>query len=264
MAKGCGVAWNRQEEMRFISIPVPAAVDGGIIDRPRQPQTEEQNRELIERTVAAARENHGVALPPWVMKVYRRRDKISGFIDEYVQRTGLTDPAQVRVARKFGLVYAAGTIAARCHFMPWTVDFVFDVVNRLMNRALQNVVNDLTPYGAVRALRKATIGKSKLPVLKSRRLDLGDQPIVGFKFDKRGRRLIALRRETLPKLMGLSDSSETIIRMLVDAGVIETGHGGKTTQQIPFTQVTARGSEVKSLRMVVVDPEKLSRSRDNE
>ena len=118
MAKGCKVDRNRQEEMRFISISVPAAVDGGIIDRIRQPQTEEQNRALIERIVAAAREDHGVALPPWVMKVYRRRDKVPGYIDEYVQRTGLTDPAQVRVARKFGLVYAAGAIAASCDFMP--------------------------------------------------------------------------------------------------------------------------------------------------
>ena len=132
-----------------------------------------------------------------------------------------------------------------------------------MNRALQNVVNDLTPHGAVRALRKATIGKGKLPVLKGRRLNLGDQPVVGFKFDKRGQRLIALRRETLPKLMGLTDSSETIIRMLAEAGVIEMGHGGKTTQQVPFTQVTSRGSEPKSLRMVVVDPKKLSQTPQN-
>lgn len=83
---------------------------------------------------------------------------------------------------------------------------------------------------------------------------------MGFKYRKRDRPLIALRREALPKLTGLPESSETIIDMLGKAGVLEKGHGGKATQQIPFTLVTPRGREQKSLRMVVVDAKKLSNS----
>jgi len=223
--------------------------------------TDEQNRAKIERIVAAAREDYGVALPIWVMRVHRRWDKVPGYIDEFVSRSGVTDPFKVRIARKFGLVYAAGVIAVKSKFMPWTLDFVFDVVNRLMNRALANVVDEVTPKKVVRALRRATVGKDKLPWLPSdRRLGLGDRSLVGFKYRKRDRPLIALRREALPKLTGLPESSETIIDMLGKAGVLEKGHGGKATQQIPFTLVTPRGREQKSLRMVVVDAKKLSNS----
>ncbi|RYC28829.1 DUF927 domain-containing protein, partial [Lichenibacterium minor] len=66
MARASKIEWNRQEEARFISIPVPAAVDGGIIDRPHQPRTEEQNRQLIEQITGVAHDNYGVALPKWV------------------------------------------------------------------------------------------------------------------------------------------------------------------------------------------------------
>ena len=257
MARACGVQWDRQEEARFISIPVPAGVDGGIIDRSEHPGTEEQNRDLIERITTAARDNYGVALPAWVMRVNRRKDRIPRYIDDYVRRTGLTDAYHVRIAKKFGLVYAAGAIAAKTKTMPWDVEFVFDVVHRLMNRALANVANELTPQRAVNALRKASSGKGNLPVLKKRHLHLDQGPIVGFRFQKENRKMIALRREALPNLLGVPESSETIIRMLEKAGVIETGHGGKTTQQVPFTLVTAGGKEAKSLRMVVVDAAKL-------
>ncbi|RYC28796.1 hypothetical protein D3273_27430 [Lichenibacterium minor] len=192
--------------------------------------------------------------------VRKRKDKIPVYIDDFVLRSAITDPYQVRIARKFGLVFAAGAIAAKTKFMPWTVDFVYDVVHGLMRRAFESVVHELTPSRAVAALRAAVQGKGKLPMLKSRSLHLASGSIVGFRYRKSGRKMIAIRRERLPTLMGLTESSETIISMLVKAGAIETGHGGKTTQQVPFTLVTARGRENKSLRMVVVDATKLSPS----
>ena len=263
MARASGIEWNRQEEARFISIPVPAAVDGGIIDRPHQPRTEEQNRELIEQLIGVAHENYGVVLPKWIRIIRKRKDKVPAYIDEFVLRSGITDPYQVRIARKFGLVFAAGAIAARTKFMPWTVDFVYDVVHSLMARAFESVVYELTPSRAVALLRTAVLGKGKLPSLKKRRLRHTSSSIGGFIYKKKGHLKIALRRESLPALMGLHESSKTIISMLVKAGVIETGHGGKITQQVPFTLVTARGEEAKSLRMIVVDATKLSRSSDH-
>ena len=220
--------------------------------------SQEQARELIERITDTVSKNYGKVLPRWVGRVHAHREAIPFLINRFIQKAGIIDPYQVRIARKFGLVYAAGTIACKKKFMPWNEEFVFEVVNLLMRRSLSNVIEDISPLRVVKSLFDAVGDKGKLPWLNAeRQLKIPDGQVRGFRWRKKGRVLIAIRRDILPGLVGLSQSSDTIIRLLGEAGVLEKGHGGKTTQQIPFTLVTSKGEEEKSLRMLVIDRKKL-------
>ena len=106
-----------QDQARFISIPVPKAAAGGVVDLAPGEDHARPGSELIQQLERALRANRE-SLRRWVRIAWLRRNKVNSLMDEFVNKVGANSAHDRRIARKFGFVYAAG-IAVNRGFLYW-------------------------------------------------------------------------------------------------------------------------------------------------
>ena len=230
MAFIAGLTWDEQEAARFITIPVPRREAGGIVDRPKGTGAG-YSAELIKRLEGGMERHHGRALGRWLDHVWAHRGRVNGLIEEFVAAMRPADAYEGRIAAKFGLIYATGTIAVETGFLPWKASLPLRVVRRLYRRALASL-QEGCPVEAVMALRDALDDAAVFPAIgKATELVL-DERTAGFRFSKAGDDLVAIRQECLGTVLGETTEPAVLIGALEEAGVIEAGHGNRRGKQV--------------------------------
>lgn len=231
MARIAGLTWDEQEAARFITIPVPPREEGGIIDRPKD-ATLGYAADLIARLEMGMKRHYGRALGRWLDHVWAHRGRVNRLIEEFVEVVQPADAYHARIAAKFGLIYATGTIAVDTGFLPWEAGLPLRIVRRLYRRALA-ALQEGCPVEALIALREALSDPAVFPAIGvAKELVLDDERVAGFRFSRAEGEFVAIRQESLGAVLGKTAEPAVLVGALEEAGVIEGGHGARRGQQL--------------------------------
>lgn len=251
MARIAGLTWDEQEAARFITIPVPRREAGGIVDRPKGTEPG-YSADLIKRLEAGMMRHHGRVLGRWLDHVWAHRGRVNGLIEDFVAAVRPADAYESRIAAKFGLVYATGTIAVETGFLPWRSSLPLRVVRRLYRRALA-ALQEGCPVEALVALRDALEDMAVFPAIGTATELVLDEQTAGFRFSKAGDDFVAIRQECLGTVLSKTTEPAVLIGALEEAGVIEAGHGNRRGKQVHVRLVNrANGRVIAKPRCLVM------------
>ncbi|MBP1184184.1 hypothetical protein [Methylobacterium sp. PvR107] len=164
----------------------------------------------------------------------------------------LADAYESRIAAKFELIYAIGTIAIETGFLPWKASLPRRVVKLLYRRALA-ALQDGCPVQALVALRDALDDAAVFPAISTATELILDGRTAGFRFSKVGDDFVAIRQECLGAVLGEITEPAMLIGALEEAGVIEAGHGNRRGKQVHVRLVNrANGRIIAKPRCLVM------------
>lgn len=117
------------DRVRFLEMAVPPGCRGGIFGTPLcgADHKVEDSGELIRKIEDAIAANHGVLFDAWINFLLSsdQSARIRALVDEFVEKSaGGENGLEIRFARKFGVLYAAGLIAVEAGLLPWSGDWV--------------------------------------------------------------------------------------------------------------------------------------------
>lgn len=130
------------ERVRCLDVKVPSAAAGGIWDR-RKPN-DPTPRKLTDELKSATTTVYGSPLRAWLARLTAHPElyqQARELIDHYVDNANVADADAIghRVAKKFGLVYAAGILAQEAGILPWGRDDILAVVQAVHANALETL-----------------------------------------------------------------------------------------------------------------------------
>ncbi|RWO81523.1 DUF927 domain-containing protein [Mesorhizobium sp.] len=246
MATDCGLSWAAQEIARFNDIAVPPAASGGIFNR--------DNAEgLIEELEDALDNFYGSPFRPWLLFLLRENphERVGQLIAEFADAIEPRSNLEKRVARKFGLVYAAGTLAVEADILAWPDKRPFNVVRRLFSRwrrqsTLPNREDALGEFKKLLELKGAVIkAASKVTVPDASRF-------IGVKAIHKGKQVFGFSKQGLERSLGHEHAS-SVLSWLKGAGLIFGRSGSLEGIQLPITFVI-EGRRKARPRLLLVDP----------
>ncbi|MGN6305725.1 MAG: DUF927 domain-containing protein [Mesorhizobium sp.] len=236
------------DQVRWVDIPVPSAEKGGVWDRVKTGTEPTDLAKKSEKLKRSAGRHFGTALRAWLRHLVDEKavvtDRIIASINLFIQATcpGAAD-AERRIARKFGVVYAAGIEAIHAGVLPWTNDHSMDVCQTVFRDVWTARLSQIHRMKAVHTALRQLIERGNLP-----RIDAN--PEFGSVNDVKAclggpapQMTVFLRGDYLNELCG--DLLPVLLMELTNSGVALAGHGGKATRQIPINV----GGTLRRLRM---------------
>lgn len=247
-------AWNEQELVRFIDIPIDPASDGGIFDRLKSgPDLDQRASRMIDKIDAALASNHGVLWPRYIehLMTLDLCVVIAGHMEEYLRDAVPTPGIEERIARKFALCYAAGAIAQAAGLLSWQRARVLHAVREMHKRSISmRGAPSFTLNTALIDLRSTLDQSSIHDLSKGRRVVVdGAASWFGIKTMHKKRIVVGFRREDLAIRYG-SQTACAMISLFNSKGMLSDG-GTKGTQILMDLRI---GSERwRKPRFVLVD-----------
>ncbi len=231
------------EAVRLIEIPVPGPDKGGIFDGKADDDVDWKGRAAglskeVEQTIAR---NHGVAIAHFIdaiiadLEEARKvlSDLASLFVGEKLKpRTAI----EQRIAKKFGLTYAAGMLAIKHGCAPFTENglerackWTFDVSLRQMGLG-----RFWSPSGIAAHLLAESEKEYLFPTVEVGELvpEIIAPLVKGIKRTIGKRGILAIRSEGLADLLPEMGRSDEILRRLATTGALLSGDGASRTRQI--------------------------------
>jgi hypothetical protein len=218
---------------RIIDIPVPAVSEGGVWWTAKKPALSDPARRsaVLKRR---SRKYYGHAMDLWVRYLVAKFDDIERRVERatgaYLEKTaaGATG-IELRMAKKFALVYAAGVIAIKAGVLDCEPADVFRSVASVMKLAMPPVED---PTAAARRVLLYARGRQVVP-----RFEGQDHPrfpkgaaVVAFIQKVNGRRLLHVKRDQLDSLLG-PDAEAIRKDWEVKKILMPTASGEQTKQQ---------------------------------
>lgn len=161
------------QKVRLIDIPVESGGSSGIFDllEGSAPQNEVAVDEMIADLESALRRNHGVVIEPWVVYLAKSHPKneVGSLIEEFVKSVVPTGSSvEKRLARKFGLVFAAGVLASRAKIVLWSKASIRAAVGKCFSRARSAAFGSKLHLGMAQSrLLGLLTDKSSIPLYQS-------------------------------------------------------------------------------------------------
>jgi hypothetical protein len=260
------VGWIRSpgEKVRWPNIDVGGLGEGGIFDNQKGNSEEcvSRGKELIEQVRRGTARNYGLVMPLWIE--FLLEDNYAGRIheltDKFVHKVaGHGDGWDQRLARQFGMQYAAGKLAVEAGILPWSPDWPWKAARQCYHNALRCLYRDKAALDKKLALVVAA-SKDASRVIKvkqgSRILIVLDGNALGISTTFKGRRVCALRDDALIRLAGGRVAARAITARLQQTGALVGGHGHAKTSQLPV-RIKVSGKLAKKPRFWVIDADKL-------
>ncbi len=201
------------QKVRLIDIAVGTDGSSGIFDllEGSARQNEVAVDEMLTELEGAIRENHGVAIAHWVKHLAETnpKRKVASYIEEFVKAVVPTGTSvEKRLARKFGMVYAAGIIASHAKIVPWGSKSIRASVEKCFSRARAAAFGSKVHLGTARARLLGLLSdKKSTPLLKSGHV-FCPQPasLAMFKTNRKGTLVVAVSESHLEHIAGLAGS----------------------------------------------------------
>jgi hypothetical protein len=179
-------------------------------------------------------------------------------MDRFQKRMGAHTGVEDRIARKFGLVYAAGRMSIEAGLLNWSMGRPMIATQVLYHRAKElRLHGDMQLNKALTKLVEALNDRTLVPLVRpGTRLNIPTGgSLLGVRYRQDGSELVGLRKEGLVALVGAS-MVNPVLEKLRERGAVIKGHGGKSTQQLPV--VLKIGDKAPSKpRFLVIDPKRL-------
>ncbi|WP_176454719.1 DUF927 domain-containing protein [Tardiphaga sp. OK246] len=135
---GAAAAWNDQEAVRFIDIPINDADMGGIFDRVTSgDDLRAHTARLVAQTALVMDKNYGTLWPCYIahLMTLDLNSVIARHIADYLTYCEIGSSVEERIAQKFGLCFAAGMIAQSAGLLTWAPMRVRNAVRTMHRRA---------------------------------------------------------------------------------------------------------------------------------
>ena len=250
----------------MISIPVPPVSKGGIFDKLKGSDVErvEEGKVLTQRLERGIAQNFGLIFPLWIeyLLAADQSKQLFELVEKFVTRmAGHGDGWDARYARKLGVLYAVGRLAVKAGILPWPKAWPFKAVAHCYRRAI----------GAIRS--EQILADKVIGVLASRVTDpnrfvpvqLGGQAAIrfgnltlGLLTKYHGKRVLAVRDETLRGLAGSQAVAKTTTKALETGRLLLGGHGQRRTTQLPV-QLRIGRKKVKKPRFWLIARKRLQK-----
>ena len=144
LSRDNGYSRSPSDRVRLFDIPVPDPAEGGIWDRMDNGDSGSELTIQMQKHVSS---NHGTALIRWLdicvgnPKILEdTKDLIAWYVDK--RQINASAGIEQRIAAKFGLIFAAGILAAENGIVPWHRDDIESVVVELHGAALATVYDE--------------------------------------------------------------------------------------------------------------------------
>jgi hypothetical protein len=245
--------WQRSlgERVRLINIAVPLLEAGGVFDNiPSGAVVVEEAARLAAQITEGMTHNYGVFFPAWIELLLSESrsieivDSVNQFVDHVAKGA---DSYRRRLARKFGLLYAAGNLATKEGLLPWSPDWPLKAVEKTYHIACSEIFKD--EYEAKRKgalLKKMVMNCKRFPVVVS-----GTSPIqfttktVGVRCKIKGVSVCAIRDQDFRHLAGSDPVADHLLVLLRTIGAVYGKQGHASTMQIPHSIKTPGGKIVR-------------------
>jgi uncharacterized protein (DUF927 family) len=251
------------ERVRCLDIEIPESASGGIWDNPDK---DDSPRDLTDQMKVATTEHYGTALPVWLKRVVGNEKVIAQarkLIDFYLNEAALDEADNIghRVAKKFGIVYAAGILAARAGILPWDRDDILEVV-RDLHRNAQTALHseaDQVARGIEKVLCEIKEGKlprkrkGKTPIFQS------EAGANAFLRSDDSNTMLFIDAERFDRTFVTDTVAKVVRERLIKAGAVRTPGASAITQQV---RIRIKDKEFKK-RYLVIDLERLEALRDS-
>ena len=246
---------ENHERVRCIDLMVPSAVDGGIWDIRDKTDIPAQ---LTDELKAATQRTYGVALPRWVRfieddgVISRARDLRDWWVDGL--HLAKADGVGHRVAKKFGLVRAAGLLAIEAGILPWTEGFVDEVVTALHENARLTLCpqEGAAKAGLEKALRACLRDRGRM-VPADEQAELGTSPADQSFIKENSPQKWNVTRACFEGFFINAQAADLALVKLEEVGALTKAKDGKRGRQV---RVSFKGID-KRVRMLKISGPKL-------
>lgn len=257
--------WTRSlgERVRLINITVPVPEKGGVFDLIGSDQDLEANtKRLADKLVGGMNHNYGVLFQAWI-KLLLEKDlssEISQKVEFFVGQLADADGSyRQRLARKFGILYAAGQTAVEHGILAWSQEWPLKAVSKAYDMACQEIfAEEYAAKKKLRILRKRTKDSKYFPKAVS-----ASKPVkfskgaLGLRCVQKGKQVCGIRDEDLRHFAGDSKIADGMLAILRKGGAMGTGQGHASTKQLPY-KIELYGGVVVRPRFHVIRMKKLN------
>ncbi|MBM2295137.1 DUF927 domain-containing protein [Sulfitobacter pseudonitzschiae] len=243
------------ERVRALDLIVPPPEKGGIwtdLDE------HDDARDLSDQLKASSAEFYGTVFPVWLKHIVAN-DHVARsakeLVDWYVDQFGLdqTDHLGHRIAKKFGLILAAGILAKEHKLLDWGRNTILGVVDAMHRNALQTLHSEklLVQKGLVRLRDLANVPSSRV-VKGTLKCDAGAEP-TEFVKEKNARRCLYITKDRLSQLFPTKAALDAALLELQQDGAYQKPKKGPITKLLKCFI----GGKAKKRRYVKIDADKL-------
>ena len=234
-----GQGANTGQKVRFMDLILPLPSSGGIIDNfPKDADPRQFAKETVQTLEELIAVNYGHLFPAWIDVLLSDdlSDELIQWRDKFVagvckQESGY----ELRFARKFAIIYAAGKIAVDRGLLDWPKNWPAQAISKCYHNAIRVLRRDET---------RVELGDRQTPAIRrSRALRFGSKsqstPKIGDDHygaicTYKGVRTVAVLDDAFDVLSsGDKFVTKKLLSRLKKAGVYTGGQGHAGTTQIP-------------------------------
>lgn len=225
----------RQSGERVRCFDLQTSPDRGVFDRRYRGKGAQEGAKLADALSDAASRFYGTPLIQWLRWIGTQEEdalrlRLDEDVERFVEAVGVKDRLQQRVARKFGLTYAALRMAKRAKVVKWSADLCLRSVLFAFESAIRSVGGDDTNLGQAAGDELIAHLKRSHSILKSgKRADKADPSWLGFKFKRKGKPAIGVYPTNVYCLMGKA-RGELAANELERRGILVKGLGSARPQ----------------------------------
>lgn len=253
---------NTGQPLRGVDLIVPDMKSGGIFGTSVRAEGEEENgidelKELMERGL---RDQYGVLLPEWITYLLKHdvSDRILELVNHFEEAiASMRSPFEKRLARKFGLIYAAGRLAQDAKLLTWPKNWPRKALRYCFDNAVRALPNQAAAYPSPLSELRGLVKDNELfPKWSTEKKPIVPPEAAGFRVGRDGSRTLFLKLECVPRLLGCGERK--FVQMLKDHGVLlERTNRSATIQRRVLTEPAG---PVRKIRFLVIDWSKLKES----
>lgn len=253
------------DRVRMIDIPVLAP--DWIWDRADGLSSEQQSKRCV-ALKNAVQTAHGTALPAWLEHVQPNRaavvEKAERLVESYIERTKQPGDSgqEMRVARKFAIIYAAGKLAVQHGLLPWDKNLPLNAVLRLHKLARDVLLTESKQlYAALLSVNDATSVDEDFPTVQGAqrpRFKAGCQP-DGFIREDGSQRTLYITQKALARITGKPESAKRFMSRMKQLNALDGASAGRNGKQ-PEVLI---GRKKANPRMLKIDLDAFDRELAN-
>jgi hypothetical protein len=199
----------------------------------------------------ACEEHQGHVFEAFVERIIRRsniEERVQGYVERFVKKVRRADDGNLAldVARKFGLVFAAGRLAIRFGLLPWSRDELADALTRCYRAA-----GDLLPDSGVllRSGRSALLTFSKSLPSEDKIKTKSCQSLDGFSQRQEERVRCLIKREKFNAVFSTMDQRDLVLNSLIAKRRITLANVANGPSKIKEQHIWPDGNRYRSVEI---------------
>jgi hypothetical protein len=226
------------QKVRFMDLILPPPSSGGIIDNsPEDADPQDFAKETVQALEELIADNYGHLFPAWIDVLLSNdlSDELIRLRDKFVAEVCKQESGyELRFARKFAILYAAGRVAVDRGLLDWPKNWPAQAISKCYHNVIRVLRRDerRVDMAIVKLQQAVTIGRFVSAVNRNRMPKIEDSH-YGAICTYKGVRTVAVLDDALDLVSGDKFVTKKMISQLEKAGVYTGGQGHAGTTQIP-------------------------------